>query len=240
MYDLRSVGVRFGKTEVVRSIDLVLPSVGVVALVGANGAGKSTLLDALSGFVGHLGKVIERESGRQLNRAGLTRLAARLHQDVVLPSGISIGQFLSIASAPAKATCILSKPAPAGFSDCNSEVGKVYEQLREAVGEVELDRDLEALSIGQRRAVALSGVVLAPKEILLLDEPFVGLSESACDVMQLMLRKQARTRLVLVAAHDLELVLGMAARVVVLAGGRVALDAVTSGIVASDLLRYFG
>jgi ABC-type multidrug transport system ATPase subunit len=240
MYDLRRVGVRFGRAEVVKGVDLSLPATGVVALVGSNGAGKSTLLDALSGFLGHLGEVVERSSQQRLNRAALTRLAARLHQDVVLPEGITVGEFLSIAESPGRATCILGKAAWFVVGGFSARVEQAYGYLRYAIGDIGLHRSLDALSVGQRRAVALSGVLLAPKAILLLDEPFVGLSEAACEVARSMIQEEAKRRPVILAAHDLDLALGLATRVAVLVGGRIALDAPGSGLVVNDLLRYFG
>lgn len=231
---------RLGGVEVVKRIDLSLPSRGVVALVGSNGAGKSTLLDALSGFVAHSGRVVEIESGRRLGRADLTRRSARLHQASVLPDGISLAEFLSVAETPERAKCALGGPWGTVFGPIGENVARTYKCLKDAIGEVEVARDLGALSLGQRRLVALAGILLCKKKMLLLDEPCAGLSELATEVALAMILGEAEKRPVLLAEHNLELAIRVSTRVVVLAGGRVVLDTLSSKLMVHDLLKFFG
>jgi energy-coupling factor transporter ATP-binding protein EcfA2 len=101
-----------------------------------------------------------------------------------------------------------------------------------------LDADLSNLSLGQRRAAAVAGVLLVPKRWVLLDEPFAGLSPPVGNRLIAALMEEATRRLVIYAEHDI----GYARRadlIAIMAGGRVVRQARPADIEQEELLGYF-
>jgi cobalt/nickel transport system ATP-binding protein len=92
------------------------------------------------------------------------------------------------------------------------------------------------LSGGEKRAVAIAGVLAMSPSILVLDEPSSGLDPAGRRRLIELLRSLTHTRIL--ATHDLDLVLEVCARVVVLHQGRVVADGAACELLAdTDLLR---
>jgi cobalt/nickel transport system ATP-binding protein len=180
-----------------------------VAIVGPNGAGKTTLFLCLAGVLGRTpGQVRVAELDPAL-AADRKRLPARL--GIIFQN--SDDQLFSATVAEDIAFGPLNLGLPA------DEVrGRVDEALA-AIGRPDLrDRPPHHLSGGEKRRVALAGVLAMRPDVLLLDEPSMFLDPHSRRGMIRWLAEYPGTKIL--ATHDLDLVLDVCPRVLVLDGGR--------------------
>ena len=182
---------------------------GITCLVGANGAGKSTFFRALAGIERFSsGDVsISRTGSQGGSRAAATRVGL-LPQDVSLPPAATVTQYLTycawLAAVPRQ---------------------NRRDVVARAVAAVGLDRQADTpcrrLSGGMVRRVGLAQALVGDPDVVLLDEPTVGLDPVQRDDMRRLLVQGGQSRVTILATHLLEDVRAVADRVVVLRSGRV-------------------
>ncbi len=179
----------------------------VLALIGANGAGKSTLIDVVTGRVpaqaGTIsleGRPIQGRRADQRARAGL----ARTFQDVRTFAHLTVEEHVRVALRPGVALV---------------EV----ERSLAAAGLLERRDQLPArLNPAERRRLEIARAMAGRPEVLLLDEPSVGMVEAEREeIAALVDGFRSEGIAVVVVDHNLDLALGVADRVAVLDFGRV-------------------
>jgi len=194
-----------------------------VGLVGPNGAGKSTLILHLNGFL-H-GEGLVRIHGRELTRHALRevrRMVGVVFQDpddqLFMPT-----VFDDVAFGPLNL----------GLSE--EEVrGRVAAALA-AVGCSGLEgKAPHHISAGQKRAAAIATVLAMRPDILVMDEPSSNLDPRSRRKLIALLGGLPITKIV--ASHDLDLILDLCPRCVVLDAGRVVADGPTEELFADDEL----
>lgn len=227
--DAQGLAVAFGALRAVDGVDLEVAEGQCVGVVGANGAGKSTLLNLLSGAVQpDAGTVTVVENGRSHRLDGAPgRARARL--------GI-VRMFQTARLVPdlsARENVELGVPAPRGawlealgLPTSRRRAGARRRAAEDALARVGLaDRaGMRAgeLSLGQQRLVEMARSLASGARILLLDEPFSGLSRTAREVVASLVANLRDDGVgVLLVEHDLAQVRLLADRVVVLDAGRV-------------------
>ena len=183
-----------------------------VGIVGANGAGKSTLLLHLNGLlIAQTGVVRVGE----LPVTASTR--AQVHRTVGFVFQDADDQLFMPTVEEDVAFGPLNMGLPA------DEVQARVRAALEAVDSLPLAaRAPYRLSGGEKRAVAIAGVLAMSPSILVLDEPSAGLDPAARRRLIALLRSFSHTKVI--ATHDLDLVLDVCTRVLVLHQGRVQAD----------------
>lgn len=183
-----------------------------VAVVGANGAGKSTLLLHLNGILlADTGRVIVGDLPvTATTLAHVRRTVGTVFQDpddqLFMPT-----VFDDVAFGP------LNFGMPE--SECRERVRRCLEQ----VGAWHLrDRPPHRLSGGEKRRVAVAAVLAMSPDILLLDEPSTGLDPRGRRQVIELLRGFSHTKLIV--SHDLDLVLDLCPRTLLLHEGRLVAD----------------
>jgi ABC-type branched-subunit amino acid transport system ATPase component/ABC-type branched-subunit amino acid transport system permease subunit len=223
---VRGLQVRIGGALVVRDVDLVVDSGAVVGLIGPNGAGKTMTLDAISGFVRPSGgevtldsEVLTTWSPRRRARAGI----ARSFQTLELFEDISVEENMRVAGEGGDAWSYLRDVA----WPRREPLGPVsLTAVRDFALEEDLDRRPDELPYGKRRLVSVARAVATGASIVLLDEPAAGLNTHETEELGLLIRDLA-TRWgigILLVEHDMQLVLGVCDRVIVMDAGAVIAD----------------
>ncbi|GAA3036827.1 ABC transporter ATP-binding protein [Streptomyces glomeratus] len=218
---VESLGVRRGRVEALRHVDLTVGPGETVALMGRNGAGKSTLLAALVGLV---------EPARGRVRVGGAVPHRTAPRDLVRRVGLvpQEPRDLLYADTVAAECAAADRDAGAAPGSCRALVS----ELLPGVADDTHPRDL---SEGQRLALALAVVLTARPPLLLLDEPTRGLDYAAKARLVAVLRGLAADGHALVlATHDVELAADLAHRVVILADGEVVADGATAEVVVAS------
>jgi cobalt/nickel transport system ATP-binding protein len=211
-------------TDGLTGVDLTVVRSERVAVLGANGSGKTTL--AL-----HLVGALDREHG-SVRVAGLP--VERDHLPAVRRRvGLVFQHPDDQILLPTVAADVALAPTHQGLDAAEVEA-RVAAAL-DVVGLADAaERAPEHLSLGERRRVALAGVLAAHPEVLVLDEPTANLDPAARRDLIEVVRGLDLTTLVI--THDLPLALELCPRSVVLAHGRVAVDGPTPALFADPAL----
>ena len=206
-----SAGTPF-EVEALRGVSLGVEPGEVLGVIGGTGSGKSTLLQHLNLLLepteGRV--VIDGEDARKLDRTGLRRRVGLVFQ--------SPEQALF---APTVEEDVAFAPQKLGLGEQD-----VRERVRGALGLLGAGhlapRSPFALSGGEKRRVAIAGVLAMGPEVLVLDEPTAGLDPHArTQLLGLIESLKGSGVTVVLASHDLDEVAEVADRVCVLDGGTV-------------------
>jgi sulfate-transporting ATPase len=223
--------VRYGAVTAVDEVGFTLEPGQVTGLIGPNGAGKTSLIDALTGFTRSRGSVII--DGRDISNSGPAgRVKAgmvRSFQSLELFEDTTVFENISIAADP--------QDLGSYFRDLVWPViPKFGPQVVRAIEEFELDQDLHRevsdLSYGKRRLLAIARAVAMHPSVLLLDEPAAGLSSVESVELARVVRRLADDwgMAILVVEHDMNFVMGVCDRVVVLDFGRMIANGTPSEV----------
>ncbi|MFK0153593.1 ABC transporter ATP-binding protein [Streptomyces sp. NPDC090493] len=219
--EVRSLGVRRGRVDALRGVDLAVAAGETVALMGRNGAGKSTLLGALVGLV-EPGSGSVRVGGAVPHRTRPRDLVRRVGLVPQEPRDLLYADTVGAECAAA------DRDAGAAAGTCRGLVSGLLPGVAD-------DTHPRDLSEGQRLALALAVVLTARPPLLLLDEPTRGLDYAAKARLVGVLRGLAADgHAIVLATHDVELAAELAHRVVLLAEGEVIADGPTDDIVVSS------
>jgi energy-coupling factor transport system ATP-binding protein len=218
--------------DALTGIDLVLRAGEVVALIGPNGAGKSTLARHLNGLLRPtVGRVLV--DGVDTRTVPVARLAASI--------GYAFQNPDHQLFAPTVAEDVGFGPRQLGYPA--EEIRARVTAAMAALGiEPLAGRHPLLLGRGQRRLVALAGVLALRPSLLVLDEPTAGLDIAAADRVRRLVdgHRRAGGTAVLIS-HDLDLVAADASRVVMLRRGRVVADGAPRRLLSDgDLLSGAG
>jgi len=194
------------------SINLKIEEHKKVALLGENGSGKTTLLLHLNG--------LHRPSGGEVTILG--RLVDAENLDWVRTKvGMIFQNSDDQLFAPTVYQDIAFGPRNLGMDE--AEVNERVEDILDVLNITHLrDRSPDALSGGQKRRVALAGVLVMDAEILCLDEPHSGLNPlGSLEFNDLLDELYAKGRTILVATHDVEFAASWADECVIMHEGKV-------------------
>lgn len=199
MITIDALNVRFGNRAVLDGVTMHLTEGKVHALAGINGTGKTTLLDTLYGFIAPTSGSVTR-AGRPLRRRDI----AYLESEAFFYDGMTGRDYLDLTARyhPSfdPATCIRLFGLP-------------------------VDEPVAEWSADMKKKLALAGVLMRRKPVLLLDEPFNGLDiESVHTAQRLILQRSSEGCTVLVTSHILSAVEPVADDLRILDGGRIAAE----------------
>lgn len=202
-------------TEALRGISFRITHGESVAIVGANGAGKSTLLAHLSGLC---------TPSKGLVRIGDYPVSKQTLQHIRRSVGMVFQNPDDQLFMPTVFDDVAFGPLNLGLPP--NEVEKRVANALEIVGAGRLaNRAPYKLSGGQKRAVAIATVLAMLPDVLVMDEPSAGLDPLARRQLINLLKSFEHTKIV--ATHDLDLVVDVCARTIVLAEGKVIADGPT-------------
>jgi branched-chain amino acid transport system ATP-binding protein len=162
------LGVRYGGIEAVRDLDIEVKAGETVVIVGANGAGKSSVMNAVMGMVPTASGILELD-GEDITSVSTARRAKRGLR--ISPEGRRVFANLTIEEN------ILA----GGYTMSAREREKSLAWLFDSFPLLSRRRTARAgtLSGGQQQLVAIARALTAKPKLLLLDEPFLGLSPVA-------------------------------------------------------------
>ncbi|MFZ3570810.1 ABC transporter ATP-binding protein [Streptomyces sp. BH097] len=217
----KNLGVRRGRIEALRHIDLTVTTGEVLALMGRNGAGKSTLLSTLVGMI--------KPTSGTVTVGGATphRTTPR---DLIRKVGL-------VPQEPRDLLCAdtVAAECTAADKDAAAAPGTCRALLTDLLPGIADDTHPRDLSEGQRLTLALAIVLTAAPPLLLLDEPTRGLDYAAKSRLVAILRNlAAEGHAIVMATHDVELAAELTHRVAILADGEIVADGPTPDIVTSS------
>lgn len=224
LLSMQKVSVKYGENVALTNITFEIKKGEVVALMGRNGAGKSSLLKSavgesplISGTVRIGGANPEQLSGKELIR----KVGFVPQEPGDLLYGQSVHEECELADKD-NAVSIGTTQA-------------IYENLMEIPNLSAHPRDL---SEGQRLGLALSVILSANPDLVILDEPTRGLDYVAksklVKILQTLVMDSKQSKSVVIATHDVELVAEVAERVIFLADGEIVANGPTREVLTSS------
>lgn len=211
-------------TQALKGVSFRIEHGGAVALVGGNGAGKSTLLLHLNGCLKATGGHVR--IGDAVLAAGTLAVVRRAVGMVFQDPDDQL--FMSTVAED-----VAFGPLNAGVEPL--EAMRLATLALARVGMAHLaDRPPYRLSAGEKRAVAIATVLAMSPDILVMDEPSSNLDPRARRRLIQLLRSFEHTKII--ATHDLELVVEVCSRVIVLDGGTVVADGPARDILNDEAL----
>ncbi len=221
MHPLELIDVRrsYGAGRGLAGVGLTVAAGEVYGLLGPNGAGKTTLVRAVTGRLRLDGGTV-RLSGRDPADSLARRRLGLVPQDIALYPDLSVRENLFCLGQLAGLTAEAARgavPKALAWTD-------LADRADSLVG---------TLSGGQQRRVNLAAGTLHQPDLLVLDEPTVGVDPPAREAIhRMLLELKARGTAILLATHDLEQAAELADRVGVLVRGRLAAEGTVPGLLA--------
>ncbi|OCR02253.1 cobalt ABC transporter ATP-binding protein [Oscillatoriales cyanobacterium USR001] len=206
-----------GSRPAIQELSLTISAGQKIAILGHNGCGKSTLLFLADGLYRCTSGIIDWQGKPlQYNSSALNLWRQRIGLAFQDPERQLVAA--TVAEDISYGLCNLQLP--------KSEIGKRLQQTLTDFSLTELaNSPLHHLSLGQKRRVALAGVMALQPELLLLDEPTAYLdSLQTRNLFQELDRIHANGTTIVMATHDLDLAYAWADRIVVLHEGQMVLS----------------
>jgi D-xylose transport system ATP-binding protein len=219
---VRNAQKRFGAIHALNDVSLEAYRSEVLALLGDNGAGKSTLVKCISGVhVLDEGEILLDGESANLNSPAAARRAGieTVYQDLALFDNLTpsqnfyCGREIAYPDWLPHALRLLNSPA------MDRETAAVIDRLK--VKLPKLDAPVALMSGGQRQAIAVARATVFARKVVVLDEPTaaLGVRESR-RVLDLISQLRAEGNAVILITHNMEHVVELADRAVVLRQGR--------------------
>ena len=223
LLDASEVTKRFGGLVANNNMALTVKAGEVMALIGPNGAGKSTMFNCISaanpateGKIAFLGESTEELAAREIARRGMSRT----FQHVRLLGQMSVLENVAIGAHLRGNKGFISAALRLDRGEENRLLAEAVRQIeRVGLGERLFD-PAGSLSLGQQRIVEIARALASDPCLLLLDEPAAGLRYKEKQALAELLRKlRAEGMGILLVEHDMDFVMGVADRVVVMEFG---------------------
>ena len=229
MLDVKNLRVRYGAVEAVHGLDLHLDEGDFVAVLGANGAGKTSVMRGLLGVAVHSADTYTL-GGRDISRLpSHSRVSAGIS---LVPEGRAIFPSLSVGDN-IRAAYDATRGTTQQFAEAMAEVTALFPRLRERIGQLG-----GTLSGGEQQMLAISRALVQEPAVLLLDEPSLGLAPIMVDdVMEALVKLNARGITILMVEQDTERALEVARRGLVVRNGSQVLAGTAAELSQGETLR---
>ncbi len=211
----------FGGVEALNDVTFAVEQGEKLGIIGPNGAGKTTLLSALNGQYGvDAGQI--HFMGRDITRLPVFKRArmgiARAFQSSTLFPSMSVLEniLLGIHGSRGSRLQLLR-----GFHTYDEYVEEAEKHLRSTALWEKKDEWVVNLSHGEQKRLEIAITLAARPQMLLLDEPSAGLTSDESSEIATIIRGLGSSITILIVAHDMDLVFGLADTILVLHYGQV-------------------
>ena len=219
--ELKNLRKSFGKTEIIRGINLAVPMGQRVGIIGPNGAGKSTLFNLISGrFEPSSGDVLlngQRLNGKkpfEINRMGLSRSfqITNIFPKLSVFENLRCGVLWSLGY---KYT----------FLKFLADLDDANDRAEELMRMIKLDKKRDVLAINltyaEQRALEIGITIAGGAGVILLDEPTAGMSRAETTRFISLINEVTVGKTLLTVEHDMGVVFGLADKIAVVVYGEI-------------------
>jgi len=211
----------FGPADIIRGVNLEVSTGEVHAVIGPNGAGKSTFFNLLSG-------ALQPSSGDMaLNGTRINGLSPDKIQQLGLSRSFQVSNVFVNMSVFENLRCACMKNSKAGYVFWRPAAGirQANQRAEEVLALIGLQalRDVPAgaLPYASQRALEIGMTIACDAQVVLLDEPTAGMSNTETEQAVGMIRKVAAGRTLMIVEHDMGVVFELADRISVLVYGEI-------------------
>ena len=229
MLELDNISTSYGPVPMLRSVSLNVEKGEMVCLLGPNGAGKSTTFKAICGLLRLTGGTV-RVAGKDVAEVGPERLAA-LGVGFV-PEGrrlfptLTVRENLRLGFDAARTTL--------DFEDRLEAMATLFPRIRERLGQ-----GAGTMSGGEQAMVALARALIGDPDLVVMDEPSLGLSPKLIDeYFEIVRRIRDEGKTVLLIEQNAETALSIANRGYLLIRGQIAISGTSAELLGNDMVRH--
>jgi branched-chain amino acid transport system ATP-binding protein len=219
--ELKDLRKSFGKTEIIRGVNLAVNAGERVAVIGPNGAGKSTLFNLISGrFEPTSGDILlkgQRINGKkpfEINRMGLSRSfqITNIFPKLSVFENLRCGVLWSLGYKYSFWKFL------ADLDDANDRAKELMEMIK-----LDKKRDVLAMNLtyAEQRALEIGITIAGGAQVILLDEPTAGMSKTETTRFIKLIREVTEGKTLLTVEHDMGVVFGLADKIAVVVYGEV-------------------
>jgi branched-chain amino acid transport system ATP-binding protein len=232
LLEIQGICAGYGRTEVLRNVDIVIAAGEVIALLGSNGAGKSTLNRTISGLLrpraGSIlfeGRPIDRAKPADIVELGLIHVpeGRRIFPNMTVLENLDLGSY---------------RRASRRRTQNRERVFSIFPRLAER-----RSQSAGTLSGGEQQMLAIGRGLMAEPRLLILDEPSLGLSPRLVeDLFALISRIHADGLAILLVEQNVVQSLALASRGYILEQGEIVLSGAASELRDNPALKraYLG
>ncbi len=231
---LSHISTGYGRIQILHDINLTVADGEIVTIVGANGAGKTTLLRVISGLIGLWNGTVTFK-GRSLSRSSVEARAGlglvQIPEGRQLFGPMTVEENLELGAYSRRRG---GRPLPEKLDEVFALFPRLGERRRQQAG---------TLSGGEQQMLAIGRALMAEPEMLLLDEPSMGLAPLLVKEIFTTLRElNSRGLGMLLVEQDARIALKLADRGMVMERGRVVLEDNASALLDNPEVQaiYFG
>ncbi|WP_087719402.1 ABC transporter ATP-binding protein [Salinicola salarius] len=233
MLRMNNVSSGYGATTILHDVSLEVKKGEVVTIVGGNGAGKTTTLRTLSGLIDtSAGSITFKDEdithlpAHQVVNRGITLIpeARQLFPEMTVLENIQMGAYRPAAKSR--------------YEQRLEEVLALFPRVKER-----LHQQAESLSGGEQQMVAIARGMMACPELLIFDEPSLGLAPIVVSQVFDVVKKIAESgTTVLIVEQNVQQTLKVADRAYVIENGRIVMDGQAQELMGNDHIRkaYLG
>ena len=208
---MENISKSFGKVIANKNINFEAVNGEIHALLGENGAGKSTLMNMLSG-------VYTPDSGSIFIRGKVVHF--RSPKDSIQAGVGMIHQHFKLVDVLTARESILLGEKGGFFLDARKETKKAMELCQKFGLEIDLDKRIYDMSVGEKQNVEIIKVLYRGADILIMDEPTAVLTPQEIDkLFKIMNNMKHRGCTIIIITHKMNEVMAVADRITVLRGG---------------------
>ena len=244
--DVNAARKEFGGLVAVNDVSFQVRAGEILGLIGPNGAGKSTTFNLVTGVlpvtrgsVTLLGRRIDSLPSREIARRGVSRT----FQHVKMIAGMTVLENVALGAHLRGSRGVASAMFRLDRAEERQLLKEAQKQLRRIGMEANMHELAGNLALGPQRLMEIARALCADPTLLLLDEPAAGLrlkeKQALADVLR-QLRDEGLS--ILLVEHDMDLVMGLVDRVVVMEFGTKLIEGTPEVVQASPAVRaaYLG
>lgn len=228
LLEVDRVSLSFGGIAALSDISTSVKEGSITAVIGPNGAGKTSFFNVISGFYRPTSGSVLFDGADILSQPAYTRSklgVARTFQNIALFEGMTVLENIKLGAHAHLRANIFSASVYLGWARREEEdLTKRIDE--EVISFLDLDsirdREIEGLPYGMQKRVELGRALVTRPRMLLVDEPFSGMTRSEKDGMAKYIRRSVSEwgATVLLIDHDMEMIMGLSDYVAVLNFGK--------------------
>ena len=221
--------------EALHNVSLEIPEGKITSIIGHTGSGKSTLIQTLNGLLIPTTGEVQVGEYKITPKKNKNKNIKKLRKSLAIVFQFPEYQLFEET---------VEKDVAFGLKNYGVKEKEAIEKAHLALNEVGIDesfykRSPFELSGGEKRRVAIAGILALEQDILVLDEPTAGLDPEGSQIILNIIKKYHDSgKTIILVTHDMNIVLNHSDNVVVINDGNIAFSGTPSDLFTQDVAKY--